>query len=189
MLKKINKIFCKRFYSPEKYARTLGVKIGSGCFIGIKDWGAEPYLIEIGDNCAITAGVKIFTHGGARVLRHKYPDFDCFGKVIIGNYVYLGNNTLVMPGCTIGNNVLCAAGSVVTKSIPSGWVVAGNPAKFVCTIEEFEIKNLKYNTHSKMMGPEDKKSLLLSMDETLFIKKQQLRKEWTRILGFPSFLP
>lgn len=164
-------------YSPEKYARFLGVKIGTGCFIGTKDWSSEPYLIEIGNNSAITAGVKIFTHGGGRVLRHKYPDFDCFGKVIIGDYVYLGNNTLIMPGCTIGDNVICAAGSVVTKSIPSGWVVAGNPAKFVCTLEEYETKNLKYNVHSKMMSSEEKKKFLLSLDEAKFVKKRQLRRE------------
>ena len=71
-----------------------------------------------------------------------------------------------------------AAGSVVTKSIPSGWVVAGNPAKFVCTIEEFEASNMKFNTHSKMMSPEKKKNLLLTMDESLFIKKKPMvRKE------------
>ena len=177
MLDKINLIFYKRFSTPEKYARYVGVKIGKNCFIGIKDWSSEPYLIEIGDNCAITSGVKLFTHGGARVLRYKYPDFDCFGKIKIGNYVYIGSNSLILPGVEIGDNVLVAAGSVVTKSIPTGWVVAGNPAKFVCTIEEFEASNIKFNTHSKMMSSKEKKILLSTMDESLFIRKKLMTRK------------
>ena len=51
--------------------------------------------------------------GGAKVARYKYPKFDVFGKVKIGNNVYIGNNALIMPGVSIGNNVLVAAGSVV----------------------------------------------------------------------------
>lgn len=174
MLNKIKHFLYRRFSSNESYARHLGVNIGKNCFIGTREWSSEPYLIEIGNNCAITSGVKFFTHGGARVLRHKYPDFDCFGKIKIGNYVYIGSNALIMPGVEIGDHVLVSAGSIVTKSIPSGWVVAGNPAKFVCTIEDFEKNNIKYNTHSKMMSPEEKKKMLLTMDDAKFIKKKMM---------------
>lgn len=52
-------------------------------------WSSEPYLITVGNNCAITKGVRIFTHGGARVARNKYPDFDVLGKVIIGDWYTL----------------------------------------------------------------------------------------------------
>ena len=54
--------------------------------------------------------------GGGNSVRSIIPAFDCFGKVTIGDYVYLGTNVQVMPGVTIGNNILVAAGSIVTKS-------------------------------------------------------------------------
>lgn len=75
--------------------------------------------------------------GGGGAVRSKYPNFDSFGKVVIGDWVYIGTDALIMAGVTIGDNVLVAAGSIVTKSIPSGVVVAGNPAKVICTIEEY----------------------------------------------------
>ena len=151
-MKRLKSLYKRWFWSLERQARDVGVKMGKENFIASRFWSSEPYLITVGSHCQITAGVKVYTHGGGQVLRNKHPKFDCFGKVIIGDFVYLGNNVLVMPGVEIGDNVLVAAGSVVTKSIPSGCVVAGNPAKYVCSIEEYEQKNLKYNTNSKGMS-------------------------------------
>lgn len=176
MLKRIGKIYQNLFWSFEKKARAAGVKMADNNFIASVFWSSEPYLIEIGSNCQITAGVKFFTHGGGQVLRDKYPKFDAFGKIVIGDFVYLGNNILVMPGVTIGNHVLVAAGSVVTKSIPSSCVVAGNPARYICSIEEYELKNIKYNTDTKGMDTDKKKDLLLSMNENKYIKKGLLEK-------------
>ena len=122
------KLYKRIFWSFERQARNAGVKLGRNNEIMTRFWSTEPYLITIGDNCQITNGVKIFTHGGGHVLRDKYPTFDCFGKVSLGDYVYLGNNSMVMPGVSIGSHVIVAAGSVVTKSVPSGYVVGGNPA-------------------------------------------------------------
>lgn len=167
----INKLI-SHFLSPEKYARYIGVNLGQGNYIPDKSiWSSEPYLITIGNNCQITKGCRIFTHGGGQIVRDKYPDYDSSGKVIIGNYVYIGNNSLIMPGVTIGNHVLIAAGSVVTKSIPDNVIVGGNPARFICTIDEYIQKNLKYNTHSKGLISKDKKYKLLNLPEAMFVKK------------------
>ena len=76
-----------------------------------------------------------------------------------------------MPGVTIGSNVLVAAGSVVTKSVPNGVVVGGNPAKVLGSITDFEEKMLKYDVNSKGMSPNKKKKYLLSLTESSFIKK------------------
>lgn len=168
------KIYKSLFWSLEKQARSAGVVLGDNNFIASHFWGTEPFLIKIGSNNQITAGVRFFTHGGAHVLRNKYPNFDTFGKIIIGDNCYIGNNTLIMPGVTIGSNVLCAAGSVVTKSIPSSCVVAGNPAKFICTIEEYEHKSLYYNLNSKKMSNKQKKRLLASVEDSRLIKKNIL---------------
>lgn len=162
------------FWPLEKQARYAGVKLGDNNFIASKFWSSEGYLITIGSNCQLTANSKIFTHGGGGAVRQKYPEFDTFGKVTIGDYVYVGNSALIMPGVTIGDNVLIAAGTVVTKSLPSNIVVAGNPAKFICTMDEYIERNIRYNTNTKSFSMNDKKEFLLSMSEEKFIKKPNL---------------
>ena len=157
--------------SPEKYARHLGAKIGKNCFIDTRYWGNEPYLITIGNNVAVTSGVRIHTHGGARVARRQFPNFDLFGKVIIKDWVYIGSGAQIMPGVTIGEGAMVAAGSIVTKSVPPGVVVAGNPARVLCSVEDYIERNQKYNLNSKGMDSKTKKEFLLSLPDERFIKK------------------
>ena len=64
-----------------------------------------------------------------------------------------------------------AAGSIVTKSVPPGMVVGGNPAKVICTVDEFIVKNKKYNLSTKGLSSEQKKERLLTTKEEMFIKK------------------
>lgn len=161
------------FYSPLKYARYLGVEIGENNLIQKSHWGSEPYLIKVGSNCQLT-NCKIFTHGGGQVVRRIDPTFDVFGKVVIGDFVYIGSNSIIMPGVTIGNNVLVAAGSVVTKSIPDNVVVGGNPAKYICTVEEYYLRNKQYNISTKGLDPEEKRKILMSTNDDLFIKKSTI---------------
>ena len=171
----ISRSYKKTFWTKERQARDAGVSLGRENFIDSRFWEpAEPYLIKIGNGCQITRGVLFFTHGGAGAVRKRYPEFDTFGKIVVGDYVYLGCNSLVMPGVTIGNNVIVAAGSVVTKSIPDNVVVGGNPARFICTIEEYIKRNMKYNTATYGMKKNGKKAYLLSLDEDKFIKKGTL---------------
>lgn len=178
-MKKLKPFFHKvksLFLSPEVYARTIGVKIGTNCLIADKrHWSSEPYLITIGDNTQITEGVTIHTHGGGNIVRRICPDFDSFGKVNIGNRVYIGAYSHIMPGVTIEDNVLVAAGSVVTKSVPSGYVVGGNPAKIICSVDTFIERNLRYNTETKGKSREYKKQVLATLSEDKFIKKEFLR--------------
>lgn len=173
---KILSAIIRVFIPIEKRAHYAGVNFGNNNLINDEFWDAsEPYLITIGSNCQITRGVKIYTHGGSAAVRRWLPDFDTFGKVKIGDFVYIGNDSKIMPGVTIGDNVLIAAGSIVTKSIPSNVVVAGNPAKYVCKIEEFIERNKKYNINSKQLDIDAKKKLLLSLVEDKFIKKPMLQ--------------
>lgn len=169
--KQLVKIYYKLFSSKEEYARHLGVKIGKKCRIAIWEWSSEPYLVTIGDNVAITKGVSIHTHGGGRVIRQYIPDFDSFGKVVIEDNVYIGSSSQIMPGVTIGKGSLVAAGSIVTKSVPENMVVGGNPAKVICTIQEYVERNLKYNIHCKQMNAKQKRAFLLSLTDDRFISK------------------
>ncbi len=129
MITKIIRFLKHLFWSYEKQARHEGVIMGKHNLIMSKFWDTEAYLIKIGNYCQLTEDSRIYTHGGSLVAREKYPKFDFFGKVELGDRVYVGAGAKIMPGVSIGDNVLIASGSVVTKSIPSNVVVAGNPAK------------------------------------------------------------
>lgn len=131
-------------------------------------------MITIGSNCALTKGVKIFTHGGARVVRRKYPNFDVFGMVEIGDYCYIGTNSLIMPGVKIGNGSMVAAGSVVTKSVPPNMVVGDNLARILCTVDEYIERNKTFDLESKGLSYEQKRTFLLSLPEERFIRKKEM---------------
>lgn len=167
-------LYQRHFLSFEQQARKAGVIIGNGNQFLSNFWSSEPYLIEIGDDCQITAGVKFFTHWGAKVARIIDPTFDCFGKVKIGNNVYIGTNSLIMPGVIVGNNVLIAAGSVVTHSVPDNVVIGGNPAHIICSFEDYYEKNKLYNTGTKGLSSEAKMQVLLRLEDIKFIKKKML---------------
>lgn len=139
--------------SPVRHARMIGVSLGDNCLVyRSMEWPSEPYLVTIGNNVQLTKGVAIHTHGGGNVVRRKVPDFDVFGKVVIKDWAYIGAHAQIMPGVTIGEGAMVAAGSVVTKSVPDGMVVGGNPAKILCSVEEYIERNMQYNVHTKGIG-------------------------------------
>nr|WP_288912626.1 hypothetical protein [uncultured Bacteroides sp.] len=83
----------------------------------------------------------------------------------------MGNNALILPGVTISDNVIVSAGSVVAKSVPSGWIVGGNPAKKIGTVDSFLERMSKYNLGTYGWDWERKKKYLLSLEATQFIMK------------------
>ena len=130
------------------FYKSLGVKIGKNTeFIVFPhsddhpNFGSEPFLIEIGEDCLISFGVTFLTHDGSMCLcRKTSPDKQFtgkFGKIKIGNNVFIGCHSIIMPNVSIGNNVVVGAGSVVIRNIPDGEVWAGNPAKFIKFTEEY----------------------------------------------------
>lgn len=152
-----------------RYARKSGVRIGDGCTIlGLMDWGSEPYLIEIGNHVRITSGVRFVTHdGGMHALRmpwdghEAHPTLDLFGKIKVGNNVFIGTQSIIMPGVAIGDNVIIGAGSIVTRDIPSNSVACGVPARVVRTMEEYLEKAMREGVPTKGMAPEEKRAFLL----------------------------
>ncbi len=84
--------------------------------------------IIIGDNTMIAPGVKIIS------ANHKLDDFKMHVKadpIVIGSNCWLGANSVILPSCNLGNNVIVGAGAVVTKSFESNVVIGGNPAKVI----------------------------------------------------------
>lgn len=171
MIEKLKFIYWRFIGPPEDYARHIGVKIGEHCLIDTREWSSEPYLITIGNNVQITHKVCFHTHGGGNSIRNLCPDFDVFGKIVVKDWAYIGAGSQIMPGVTIGEGALVAAGSIVTKSVPAHTVVGGNPARIICTTEEYMNRNMKYNTGIKGLSAEQKKQFLLSLPDTHFIKK------------------
>jgi len=103
------------------------------------------FLISIGDNVEITRGVVMITHDYSWSLFKKNHG-EILGsreKIKIGDNVFLGINSVIMKGVTIESNVIVGANSVVTKSIPSNSVVCGNPAKVICSVDDFYNKRKK----------------------------------------------
>ena len=96
-------------------------------------------MLEIGEYCKITAGTIILTHDYSRsVIRRVYGEIVGEGrKTIIGDNVFIGMNSIILMGSHIGNNVVIGAGSVVSGIVPDNVVVAGNPARVVCSLDEF----------------------------------------------------
>jgi acetyltransferase-like isoleucine patch superfamily enzyme len=125
----LNKSSDKRKF---KYLRKQGMKIGQNCHFNTFSFSTEPYLIEVGNHVAIAGGTEIITHDGAIwCFMEELPKADVFGKIIIGNNVFIGDNCTILPNTTIGDNCIVGAGSVVRGKFPENSVIIGNPAKVV----------------------------------------------------------
>lgn len=131
----------KRYVS---YLRKKGAEIGQGTvFLSPRktffDYGRSSY-ITIGKSCVICSGVTILAHDyswSVLVKSHNllYPSGG--GPVVIGDNCFIGVNAMVLRNVSLGNNVIVAAGAVVTKSFGSNVVIGGNPAKEICSLDEY----------------------------------------------------
>lgn len=142
----LHKLHCRT--SSKKwiqYLREQGMKIGEGTVIFSNPAFVlldltRPWMIEIGKNVQITRDVKILTHDYSYSTNKAYygdVTGSC-GKVSIGDNCFIGVGAIILMGTTIGDNVIVGAGSVVSGgSFPSNCVVAGNPAKVICSLEDY----------------------------------------------------
>lgn len=167
----LNKYFEWKDSSKTLFYRRKGVNIGENCsFIGKNiNFGSEPYLIEIGNNVRVSFDVVFITHDGAtHVLRLKNPGVVTYGRIIVKDNVFIGARSIIMPNVTIGRNSVIGAGSIVTKDVEKNSVYAGNPAKRICSIEEYEKKNKHKFMNIAFYGKEEKKNILLKKSKKEF---------------------
>lgn len=120
--------------------RAMGVRIGEGCRIYATDFGSEPWLIKIGNRVCISNDVTFVNHGLNWPFQDKYDSLTGFGPIEIRDNCQIGVRATILPHVTIGPNSIVGACSVVTKSIPPYSVAAGNPARVVCSLAEYEAR-------------------------------------------------
>lgn len=128
-------------YTTEKLI-SMGMKVGNH-FERLNGVILDPshcWLIEIGENVTLAPRVHILCHDAST---KNFLGYTKIGRVTIGNNVFVGAETVIMPGVTIGNNVIIGSNSTVTHDITDGVVVAGSPAKIISTLEQYLSKEKK----------------------------------------------
>lgn len=117
-----------------------GLKVGSNCHIlpGVKIDSSHCWHIEIGDNVTIAPGVRILAHDASTKMHLGYTRI---GQVKIGDNVFIGDRSIILPNVSIGDNTIIGAGSLVNKDIPSNVVAAGNPIQVIATLDDFVAKH------------------------------------------------
>lgn len=148
------------------YLRNCGMTIGKDfyCFSD-KIETTEPYLISIGDHVTIAVGVSFATHDASS---HFYmpESSDLYGRITIGNRVFIGMNAMILPGVQIADDCIIGAGSVVINSCPyKGKVIAGNPAKIICNVADLKEKYPDKCLNTYNMSFEERKMYLLSHED------------------------
>lgn len=123
----------------KRYIQSLldrGLTLGKNVEI-IEDFFFDPshcFLISIGDNCTICPNVRLIAHDASS---KKFLGYTKLGTINIKDNCFLGDSTIVLLGVTIGPNAIIGAGSVVTRDIPPNTVAAGNPARVLCSLEDY----------------------------------------------------
>lgn len=146
LVRLLKRIVDPNHYSSEayiQYLRNNGVHIGEKTVVYAPRHTSidiqKPHLISIGSYCKITTGVIILAHDySISVARRVFGEFiGGTAPTKIGDNCFLGMNSIILPGSTIGNNCIVGAGSVVGGGFPDNVVIAGNPARVVCTLNEY----------------------------------------------------
>ena len=122
----------------EDYVR-LGMKIGDNCSIqpGVVFDYSHCWLITIGSGVTIAPQAYILAHDAST---KRWSGLTRVGAVTIEDGAFIGARAIIMPGVTVGEGAVVAAGSVVTKDVPPHTVAAGNPARVIATADEYRAK-------------------------------------------------
>ena len=112
------------------------IEVGNNFFANYNLTILDVGKVTIGENAQIAPNVSIYTAGHPIHPDSRNSGYEYGIPVSIGDNVWIGGNTVIMPGVTIGSNVVIGAGSVVTKDIPDWCIAVGNPCRVIRQITE-----------------------------------------------------
>ena len=142
----------------------FNIEVGRNLFINYNCTILDVAKVNIGDNVLIAPNVSIYTAGHPLHADTRKTGYEYGIPVTIGDNVWIGGNSIIMPGVTVGCNSVIGAGSVVTKDVPDWTVVAGNPARVIRKITDedrrYYFKDKKFDDEAMAHIEE-----LLSKDE------------------------
>lgn len=141
------------------------LSVETGCILD----PSFPWLISIGDDCTLSTNVVVYAHDAAL---KRLSGYSRVAPVRIGNGVYIGSNCVVLPGTTIGDGAIVGAGSVVTRDVPAGTVVAGSPARTLGSVDDLLQRHLRLQTdghcwareHNRPVSPGARKAILDALE-------------------------
>ncbi len=165
-------------FTTEKLV-SMGMKVGKK-FVRLNGVILDPshcWLLEIGDNVMIAPRVHILCHDASTKIFFGYTKI---ARVKICDNVFIGAESVILPGVTVGNNVVIGAGSIVTKDVPDNVVVAGNPARVICSIDDYLEKEKNRMAQSPVYGEEYTLRQNVSMEK----KMQQKADLEGRVIGY-----
>lgn len=116
------------------------IEVGKNFFANYNCMIIDVAKVKIGDNCQMAPNVAIYTAGHPVHPVSRNSAYEYGIEVTIGDNVWIGGNTVILPGVHIGSNTVIGAGSVVTKDIPDWVVAAGNPCRVIRKITEEDRK-------------------------------------------------
>jgi acetyltransferase-like isoleucine patch superfamily enzyme len=153
--------FNSRFYMKlyNKLLSTTGLKInGTPRFIAKSVKFDDFNLITLGDRLVVSSNVIFLTHDysytTSLISLNKQPktDIGILGPIFIGTNVFVGLNTILLPGTKIGDNVIVGAGSVVRGTVPDNSVISGNPATIIADIRD-HARRLESKNYIQIIDP------------------------------------
>lgn len=121
---------------------------GDNCYYCSRKIPEEPYMVKIHNNVVIAANVNFITHDIINDMLSRKEGVDPgtqfseyhMGTIEIFDNVAIGSDVTILYGTKIGPNAVIAAGAVVTKDVPEGKIVGGNPARVIGTVDELTEK-------------------------------------------------
>lgn len=167
----LERILKRNKKSEIELLRERGVKIGENVdIINSNIDFCHGFLITIGNNVTIT-NATILGHDAST---KKFIGYTKVGRVDIGNDVFVGYGSIILPNTKIGNKVIIGAGTVVAKNIPDNVVIAGNPWKIICTFDEYIEKhknnigkNPTYNIIWNKKSEDEKNRMYNELQDTI----------------------
>ena len=131
----------KAFINPPFYCDYgFHIEVGENFFANYNCTIIDVAKVKIGDNCQLAPNVSIYTAGHPVHPDSRNSLYEYGIGVTIGDNVWIGGNTVILPGVHIGSNTVIGAGSVVTKDIPDWVIAAGNPCRVIRKITEDDRK-------------------------------------------------